>query len=76
MTSTEASSSEEKAATLRALHGVALVPLLIPGVALGLLAAAIVLPVRVIRRLRARTTRPPRAGAAVAGWHRLQVCAR
>jgi hypothetical protein len=76
MTSTEASSSEEKAATLRALHGVALVPLLIPGVALGLLAAAIVLPVRVIRRLCARTTRPPRAGAAVAGWHRLQVCAR
>jgi hypothetical protein len=64
------------AVPLLILTGIALVPLLIPVVAIGILAAAIVLPIRVARSLRSRRARPPRVGAAAVARHRLQVSAR
>jgi hypothetical protein len=64
------------AVPLLILTGVALVPFLIPVVAIGILAAAIVLPIRVARSLRSRRARPPRVAAAAVAQHRLRVSAR
>jgi hypothetical protein len=44
---------------------VAVIPLLLPVLALGLLAAIVIVPIRLVRRLRTPTLRPPRPNSPV-----------